>query len=139
MSTPAEATEAFYTLFEDKNDGKIDDFLADNVELRPPTYGKSWVGKVLVSKLLRFASSSLQDFRYTDVFEEPSISILRFEATVQGAFISGVDVLVFDEESNITLVEIFTRSPKSTLMLRDVMAEHVRSDRQVAAMMNMAV
>jgi len=132
------AVEAARRQFEGREKGALDGSLSDAVELRPPTYGKSWRGKALVSRLLGFAAEAMTGFRYTDVVGDERLHILRFEANVGDERISGVDVVRCDPEGRIVEFEIFARPPKAVLALRDAMGVRVQSDAELAKMMGLA-
>jgi len=132
------AVEAARRQFEDGTVSALDDWLSEAAELRPPTYGKSWRGKALVSRLLGFAAEAMTGFRYTDVVGDERLHILRFEANVGDERISGVDVVRCDPEGRIVEFEIFARPPKAVLALRDAMGVRVQSDAELAKMMGLA-
>ena len=121
--------------FEHRRCDRLDEVLADAIELRPPTYGKSWHGRPLVRELLRFASESFDTLRYTDVLCLEGALVLRFEADVGGKPLSGVDMVRLDNEGRIALFEIFSRPPKVALLLLERMTDRVRLSPDVATMM----
>lgn len=131
----AEAIDSVHALFERKADTGLKSLLADDIELRPPTYGKSWTGRELVARLLKFAASSFSDFRYTDILSQDAMAIMRFEALIEGIPISGVDLIRFADDGSISIFEIFVRPPQAALALRDAMGRHVRTDTEVAGWM----
>jgi hypothetical protein len=130
-----DAVAAIRRLFAEGSEGGIDTWLADDVELRPPTYGKSWHGKPLVSHLLRFAAASFDNLRYTDWVSRDDLHILRFEALVGGKALSGVDLVRLDDAGRITLFEIFSRPPKIALDLLVRMSEKIGESDAVRAIM----
>jgi hypothetical protein len=131
------AIDAARALFEGTGVDALEPWLDDHVELRPPTYGKSWRGKALVGRLLVFAARSMTGFRYTDVVVKDALHVLRFEAMVGGEPISGVDLVRCDAAGKIIEFEIFARPPRAVLALRDAMTEHVRGDPEVARLMSL--
>ena len=130
-----DAIEAARSLFERGDVGALDPWLHDTVELRPPTYGKSWHGKALVGSLLGFAGEAMRDFRYTDITEDSALHILRFEAMIGAERISGVDVVRCNADGLIVQFEVFARPPKAVLALRDAMGERVAASPEIAARM----
>jgi hypothetical protein len=131
------AVQAFQTLFE-RLTGDIDPWLGDAIELRPPTYGKSWTGKDLVGRLLGFAAKEFGGLVYTDSWCNGDRYALRFEGDIDDKRVSGVDIVCLDREGRIALVEIFARPPTAMLALRDRMGMHVQADPVVARLMGLA-
>lgn len=128
---------AFQTLFE-RLAPEIDAWLCDDVELRPPTYGKSWTGKALVSRLLGYAAREFGGLFYTDCWCNGDRYALRFEGEIDGRHFSGIDVVCLDREGQIALIEIFARPPAAMLALRDRMGAHIQADPQTARLMGLA-
>lgn len=131
------AVQAFQTLFECLT-GDIDPWLGDAIELRPPTYGKSWTGKELVGRLLGFAAKEFGGLVYTDSWCNGDRYALRFEGDIDDKRFSGVDIVCLDREGRIALVEIFARPPTAMLALRDRMRKHVQADPVAAGLMGLA-
>ncbi len=111
--------------------------LGDDVTLRPPTYSKEWRGRPLVARLLDFAADALGGLLYTDIWSDGARHVLRFEGTIGGQPISGVDVVTTDAQGRIVEVEIFARPPKAVLLLRDAMGQRVAADPGVGAAMGL--
>lgn len=137
-AAPTDAVEAARALFEQGRADALGAWLAPDVELRPPTYGKSWTGKAVAERLLGFAAGAMADFRYTDVAGDAGLHVMRFEARVGEEAISGVDLIRCDADGRIVQFEIFARPPKAVIALRDAMTEKVRGDRDLAALMGLA-
>src|SRR5690606_35209103 len=106
----------------------IDMWLSDEVELRPPTYGKAWTGKDLVCRLLGFASQEFGGLFYTDSWSNGDRYALRFEGEIDGKRFSGIDIVRLNRDGQIILIEIFARPPAAMLALRDRMRTHVQAD-----------
>lgn len=129
--------QAVRDLFQHGQESSLDPWLTEGVELRPPTYEKSWSAKPLVSQLLRYAAASMTGLRYTDVLSADGMYVLRFEAQVGTHSISGVDFIRTGEDGKIVLFEIFARPPKAALALLEAMGAHVRSNPGVARLMGL--
>lgn len=128
---------AFQDLFEGLA-SDIDVWLRDDVELRPPTYGKSWTGKELVGRLLAYAAQEFGGLVYTDGWCNGERYALRFEGEIDGKQFSGVDIVCLDREGRIALIEIFARPPAAMLALRDRMGMHIQADPVAARLMGLA-
>lgn len=128
---------AFQSLFE-RLTPDIETWLSDDVELRPPTYGKGWVGKDLVRRLLDFAAQEFGGLVYTDAWCNGDSYALRFEGEIDGKHFSGVDIVCLDRDGQILLIEIFARPPAAMLALRDRMAMHVQADPVASHLMGLA-
>lgn len=116
----------------------IGQFLSDKIELRPPTYDKSWTGKQLVERLLGYAASELGGLTYSDCWEENDRFVLRFNGEIGGKAISGVDIVELDADRKIALVEIFARPPSAVLVLRERMGVRVANDDIVSRLMGLS-
>ena len=127
MATASPAVSAFRAFFE-SSVPDIDQWLCEGVELRPPTYDKSWQGKALVHRLLSFAALEFDGLHYTDTWEAAGRFVLRFEGTVGEKRISGVDIVQLDGAGHIEVIEIFARPPSAVLALRERMGVHVGRD-----------
>lgn len=132
-----QSVAAFQDLFE-RHAPDIDLWLREDVELRPPTYGKSWMGKQLVSRLLAYAAQEFGGLVYTDSWCNGDRYALRFEGVIEERQFSGVDLVSLDREGRIALIEIFARPPAAMLALRDRMTTHIRADPVAARLMGRA-
>ncbi|AEG47874.1 hypothetical protein Sphch_0174 [Sphingobium chlorophenolicum L-1] len=131
------AVAAFKSLFSGaKTD--ISDFLAENVELRPPTYGKSWFGKPLVGRLVTFAADEFGGLNYNRIWRDGHSYVLRFEGAIDGKALSGVDIVELDTEGRIGLIEIFARPPGQMLQFRDRMGLRIKDDAGVSKAMGLS-
>ena len=138
MNEVPPAVSAFRSLFEGSQTDLFD-ALCEDVELRPPTYAKSWIGRELVARLLQFASASFDGLTYTQVWGNADTGfVLRFEGISDGKPLSGVDIVRVDTSGRIVLIEIFARPPATMLALRDRMGAHVQGDSVVAELMRAA-
>ena len=131
------AVAAFQSLFE-RLTPDIDMWLSDDVELRPPTYGKAWTGKDLVRRLLGFASQEFGGLVYTDSWCNGDRYVLRFEGEIDGKRFSGVDIVRLDRDGQIVVIEILARPPAAMFALRDRMSIHVQTDPVAARLMGLA-
>ena len=128
MQDLPEAIVAVMALFEKRGPAAIANFLADSIELKPPTYWKTWTGKPAVSRLLGFAAQNIDDLRYVRQFRQGDHYVLQFEASVSGMALSGVDVLALDGAGMIKEFEIFARPPNSVLELSKRMHASLQRD-----------
>lgn len=131
------AVEAFKRLFQGEPID-IAPHLSDDIELRPPTYGKSWHGKPLIQRLLVFAAEELGGLRYDRCLRDGACHALRFEGNLDGKPTSGVDIVELGADGRIVLIEIFARPPGQMLRLRDKMGARVAQDPDVARSMGLA-
>jgi hypothetical protein len=137
MSAGQTSIAAFRALFEGSGQ-EIEAVLSDQVELRPPTYGKSWIGRELVGRLLGFASASFGGLTYTQVWgNDEDGYVLRFEGMLDGKPLSGVDIVRVDADGRIAQIEISARPPAAMLALRDRMGAHVRADPVASKLMGL--
>lgn len=128
MQLLPDAIAATMALFEKRDHAAIANFLADDIELKPPTYWKTWTGKPAVSRLLGFAAENIDELRYVRQFHQGHHHVLQFEASVGGMALSGVDVLTLDGDGMIKEFEIFARPPNSVLELSKRMLASLQRD-----------
>lgn len=131
------AVSAFLELFGGRT-VELDRHLAENVELRPPTYGKSWFGEPLVQQLLSFAAQEFGGLSYTDIWRNGGSYVLRFEGSLDGQPLSGVDIVQLDPQGRIGLIEIFARPPGQMLKFRDRMGLRIQQTPSLADAMGLA-
>jgi len=115
----------------------ISTYLADNVELRPPTYGKSWLGKPLVQRLVAFAAEEFGGLKYDKCWQDGISYVLRFEGHLDGKSLSGMDIVELDASGKIVLIEIFARPPGQMIKFRDRMGNRIQQDSAVREAMGL--
>ena len=81
----------------------LDAVMSETIELRPPTFGKSWRGRELVRELLRFAAESFDILRYSGTLRVGATWVLPFEADLGGKPLSGVDRVRLDDDGRIAV------------------------------------
>lgn len=131
------AVFAFKQLFSSTNTD-ISMYLAEDVELRPPTYGKSWFGKPLVQRLVTFAAEEFGGLDYGKCWFDEGSYVLRFDGRLDSKPFSGVDIVELDSEGKIALIEIFARPPAQMLQFRDRMGLRIKQDAAVSKAMRLS-
>lgn len=135
MTSYQQVIAAMEQAFVHKKGGPLAQLMADDIELRPPTYGGSWSGKDLVERLVNHASQTFSDFTYTSCTSENSTIILRFETQVGEKHLSGVDIVQLNDSGEISLIEIFSRPPKAAQHMLEMMTNRIVQDPETADLM----
>lgn len=107
--------------------------LAENVEFLPPTYWKTWSGRVPVAALLGHVGRVFSDFEYRRVMGEGNDWALEFQCKVGDLDAVGVDLITLDDAGLIAKFEVVMRPLKSVEALRAAMNQSVASDPRFAA------
>lgn len=93
------------TALENKDQKSYTAMFAENIEFFSPVEAEPVRGKEIVGQLLGLVFEILQDFHYTEQLETENLSILVFEAKINGLSVEGVDLIRFDCQG---LVKEFT-------------------------------
>ena len=104
--------------------GEEDDILtilAEDVTFLPPTYYRSWVGRNAVAAVLGHVGHVFTDFSYRRILGEGNDWALEFTCKVGDLDGVGVDLITLDSDSLISKIEVFMRSHKTVVALRDAM------------------
>lgn len=123
-----ESIGAVRRLFEDGESDGLQDHLAVDVELRPPTYWSSWTGRQTVGRLLGHAADNLDGFSYGRIWGDDGGFVLEFECRVGELVLRGVDLLELDAEGRIARFEIAARPPSAVEALGERMERSVTED-----------
>ena len=104
--------------------GRVERLLADDAIFQSPAVHSPQHGKALVSKYLRAAMTVLNNdtFRYLGEWTAERSAVLEFEATIEGVYINGVDMIWWNEEGLITRFKVMVRPMKGLNTLVPIMA-----------------
>ena len=94
--------------------GRVERLLADDAIFQSPAVHSPQQGKALVSKYLRAAMTVLNNdtLRYLGEWTAERSAVLEFEATIEGVYINGVDMIWWNEEGLITRFKVMVRPMK---------------------------
>lgn len=100
---------------------QIAPLLAEDVRFMPPTYYKTWTGRVPVAAVLGHVGQVFSNFRYRRVMGSGNDWALEFECKVNDLDAVGVDLITLDDDGLISQFEVAMRPHKSIGALRDAM------------------
>jgi len=107
---------------------QIAPLLAEDVRFMPPTYYKTWAGRVPVAAVLGHVGQVFSNFRYRRIMGSGNDWALEFECKVNDLDAVGVDLMTLDDDGLISQFEVAMRPHKSIGALRDAMNERVMND-----------
>jgi hypothetical protein len=104
----------------------LDALLAENVEFRSPAVfapqtGKS-VATVYLTAALRVLGPSL---RYVAEWYDESSAVLEFEATLDGVYVQGVDILRWNGDDKVISFTVMARPLRGLEKLIDLMSREL--------------
>ncbi len=132
--SPSRAIEVFEAVFARRHAQGLDDVLAAEVILKPPTYWKVWRGRPRVARLLQHAAASIDHLQYVRRYADGRHAALQFEARIGRYDFSGVDALTIGDDGLIAEIEIFARPPKAVALLSERMGAALAADPLFAAL-----
>jgi hypothetical protein len=93
----------------------LDALLAEDAVFQSPAVHAPQEGKALVSKYLRAAMRVLNNptFRYVDEWYGERSAILEFEATIDGVYINGIDLIRWNDQGRIVRFKVMVRPLKA--------------------------
>jgi hypothetical protein len=110
---------------------RLDDLLADEVEFRSPAVFARQQGKALTTLYLSGALVVLgPSLRYVSEWYDDRSAVLEFEASVDGVYVQGVDILRWNAEGKLVSFTVMVRPLRGLEKLIELMS------RQLAAFQN---
>jgi hypothetical protein len=105
--------------------------LADDVVFRSPAVHAPQTGKPIVTKYLRAAMSVLNNntFRYLDEWHGDRSAILEFEATIDGIYINGIDLIRWNEAGQVVNFKVMVRPLKALNLVVTLMGAQLQPSR----------
>ena len=116
--------KAFRAAVEAGDFAALGDLLADDVVFRSPVAFTPYVGKPVVSAILRGVGRVFEDFRYVRELadDDGRGSALVFETVVDGVTINGIDLIRLDDAGLITELTVMVRPLSGANALAQAMA-----------------
>jgi hypothetical protein len=104
------------------------DLVADDAVFQSPAVHTPQAGKPLVLAYLRAALAVLgnDSFRYLGEWRGERSAVLEFEATLDGMYLNGVDMIRWNEAGKITHFKVMVRPVKGLQALIGRMAERLQ-------------
>ncbi|AKF03563.1 nuclear transport factor 2 family protein [Sandaracinus amylolyticus] len=95
----------------------VEAMLADDVVFHSPVAFKPYVGKPVVSEILRAVIEVFEGFHYVRELHDGPHHALVFEAQVDGLTVTGCDFLVLDGEGKVAELMVMVRPLKAAQAL----------------------
>ncbi|HTZ94651.1 MAG TPA: nuclear transport factor 2 family protein [Streptosporangiaceae bacterium] len=104
----------------------LDDLLADDVEFRSPAVFAPQKGKALTALYLSGALVVLgPSLRYVGEWYDDSSAVLEFEATLDGLYVQGVDMLRWNAAGKLVSFTVMVRPLRGLEKLIELMARQL--------------
>jgi len=107
---------------------QIAPLLAKDVRFMPPTYYKTWTGRVPVAAVLGHVGQVFSDFKYRRIMGSGTDWALEFQCKIDDLDAVGVDLITLGDDGLISQFEVAMRPHKSIGALRDAMNKRVMND-----------
>lgn len=122
--TQLTALEQWHEAVRARSLARLDDLLADDAVFHSPVVYSPQHGKELVKLYLAGAMQVLgnETFRYVREVVQGTHAVLEFEATVDGIYVNGVDMLTWNERGEVTEIKVMLRPLKAIEVVRQRMA-----------------
>ncbi len=106
----------------------VERLLAEDAIFQSPAVHSPQEGKALVVKYLRAAMTVLNNdtFRYLGEWTADRSAVLEFEATIEGVYVNGVDMIWWNDDGLITRFKVMARPMKGLNTLVPIMARQLR-------------
>ena len=123
-----EVLEIWHAAVSTRNADLLDDLLADDAVFFSPVVHTPQVGKEITKRYLSAALDVLcgDTFTYTREIHDGNFACLEFDATIDGIYINGVDLITWSDSGKITEFKVMVRPLKAIAALRENMARHLK-------------
>ena len=99
--------------------------LREDVVLHSPILFRGFEGREIVSQVLTFVATTLEDLTYTDELVEGDTVCLRFKANVGDRELEGIDFLELDADGRVAELTVFMRPLSALTAFNERMAAHL--------------
>jgi hypothetical protein len=131
MTDRPAALRAWHAVVEAQDPALLDKLLAEDVEFRSPAVFAPQKGKALTAAYLSAALVVLgPSLRYVSEWYDDGSAVLEFEASLDGLYVQGVDMLRWNAEGKLVSFTVMVRPLRGLEKLIELMA------RQLAAFQN---
>ncbi|GBD25382.1 hypothetical protein HRbin30_00700 [bacterium HR30] len=119
------ALEVWHSCVRNRSIAALDAVLAEDSVFYSPVVFTPQRGKELVKLYLAGALQVLgnESFRYVKEIVQDETAMLEFEASVDGIYVNGVDILTWNEQGQIQEVKVMLRPLKAIHVLQQRMRE----------------
>ena len=117
------ALRSWHAVVESRDPALLDDLLADDVVFRSPAVFTPQQGKPVTTLYLSSALAVLgPTLRYVGEWHGQSSAVLEFEADLDGVYVQGVDMLVWNDDARLTSFTVLVRPLRGLQKLMELMA-----------------
>jgi hypothetical protein len=126
MTDRPAALRAWHTIAAAQDPSGLDDLLADDVEFRSPAVFAPQTGKALTALYLSSALVVLgPSLRYVGEWYDDSSAVLEFEASLDGLYVQGVDMLRWNADGKLVSFTVMVRPLRALEKLIELMARQL--------------
>jgi len=130
MTDQPEPIRRWHKIVHARNFDALDSWLADDAVFVSPAVHTPQTGRTLVKKYLVAAAHVLmnESFRYVGEWFGERSAVLEFEATLDGLFINGVDIIHWDEHGRVLRFKVIVRPLKALQTVVPLMASRLAAN-----------
>ena len=126
MTDQPAALRAWHAIVAARDPALLIDLLADDVEFRSPAVFAPQQGKALTTLYLSGALVVLgPSLRYVSEWYDDSSAVLEFEASLDGVYVQGVDILRWNADSKLISFTVMVRPLRGLEKLVELMARQL--------------
>jgi len=130
MTDQPAPVRAWHALVEAQDPARLDELLAGDVEFRSPAVFAPQQGKALTTLYLSGALVVLgPSLRYVSEWYDDRSAVLEFEASLDGIYVQGVDMLRWNAEGKLVRVTVMVRPLRGLEKLIELMARQLAASR----------
>ncbi len=130
MTDQPEPIRRWHKIVHARNFDALDSWLADDAVFVSPAVHTPQTGRTLVKKYLVAAAHVLmnESFHYVGEWFGERSAVLEFEATLDGLFINGVDIIHWDEHGRVLRFKVIVRPLKALQTVVPLMASRLAAN-----------
>ena len=130
MTDQPEPIRRWHKMVHARNFDALDGWLADDAVFQSPAVHAPQTGRPLVKKYLVAAAHVLmnESFHYVGEWFGERSAVLEFEATLDGLFINGVDIIHWDEHGRVLRFKVMVRPLKALQTVVPLMASRLAAN-----------
>jgi hypothetical protein len=126
MTDQPATLRTWHTIVAARDPALLDDLLADDVEFRSPAVFTPQQGKALTTLYLSGALVVLRpSLRYVSEWYDERSAVLEFEASLDGFYVQGVDMLRWNAEGKVVSFTVMVRPLRGLEKLVELMARQL--------------
>jgi hypothetical protein len=117
---------SWHAVVESRDPASLDGLLADDVEFRSPAVFSPQRGRAAATHYLTAAIAVLgPSLRYTEEWYAESSAVLEFEASLDGLYVQGVDMLRWNDAGQLVSFTVLVRPLRGLEKLIELMARQL--------------